>query len=108
MIICPKCKNKAKSINTRCGIRNSCCDLWSWDNAPLVDEETHEARKAAHIAFDVLWKYDYISRKSAYKMLAEILDIPYNDCHMKLMDADTAKKVIKATETLKKLVNYEK
>lgn len=102
-IRCPKCGQEARRVKTRYGTRNSHCDLWSWDNAPLVDAETHEARKAAHAAFDQLWKSGRVKRGTAYKMLAEELGLSRADCHMKIMDAATAKRVLAAVPKLEAL-----
>jgi hypothetical protein len=60
----------------------------------LVDAETHEARKAAHAAFDALWKSGRVKRGQAYKMLAEEIGLSRADCHMKIMDATTARRVV--------------
>lgn len=90
---CPICGWSAEQKYTQYGVRNSCCGLWSWGDAPLVDEETHEARKAAHEAFDTLWKDHGISRSSAYAQLAAALGIKPEDCHMKKMDKMTASRV---------------
>lgn len=97
---CPICGGEAYEVKTRFGFRHSCCGLWSWDGAPLVDERTHEARKAAHAAFDPLWRKHGLSRSQAYKMLSARLGIPRRDCHMKLMDADTAVRVPKIVQTI--------
>ena len=92
-IKCPKCGSDVRRVKTRYGIRNSCCDLWSWDNAPLVDAETHDARKAAHAAFDRIWKSGVMKRGQAYRALAEEMGLTRADCHMKIMDAPTARRV---------------
>lgn len=103
--ICPKCGKEAYWQKTKYGMRHSCCGLWSWGGAPLVDKDTHEARKAAHEAFDVIWKEYGYSRSVAYEMLADDLKLTRNDCHMKLMDAETAKKVPEIAEAIIKDLN---
>lgn len=55
--------------------------------------ETRRARSAAHAAFDPLWKRGKMSRASAYKWLAEQLGIQKSDCHIGMMDAETARRV---------------
>jgi len=92
-IICPVCGATAQTVYTRYGPRHSCCGLWSWGYAPLVDEETHEARKAAHAAFDPLWREHGFKRSQAYSLLAAKLGIKRKKCHMKIMDAETARRV---------------
>jgi hypothetical protein len=93
-ILCPKCGKEAKTTKTKYGPRNSCCDMWSWGKSPLVDERTHKARRAAHAAFDPIWRSKTLSRTKAYKWLAKELRLPRELCHMKLMDADTAYDVV--------------
>ena len=88
--ICPSCGHYAYATDTRYGIRHDHCGLWSWGGAPLVDEETHEARKAAHAAFDTLWKLHGFTRGEAYKLLAAEMGMTREQCHMKIMDKHTA------------------
>jgi hypothetical protein len=73
-------------METQYGIRNSCCNLWSWGESPLVDADTHNARKAAHSAFDALWKRHGMTRRQAYMYLAEEMAIDPDFCHIKLMN----------------------
>ena len=58
-----------------------------------MDRDTHEARKAAHAAFDPIWKRGKMRRGDAYQFLADKLGLSMTDCHMKLMDAATAQRV---------------
>lgn len=92
MSTCPACGWPVRSVETRYGTRRSCepCGLWAWGDAPLVDEATHEARKAAHEAFDSLWKTGEMSRGRAYKLLSKKLG---RQAHMKEMSAEEALKV---------------
>lgn len=90
--ICPICDCYADAKETQYGTRYSCCDLWSWNGAPLADADTHEARKDAHAAFDALWKVHGMSRSEAYAALSEELGIHPDLCHMKLMDEETARR----------------
>lgn len=101
--ICPKCKGVAKETTTRYGLRNQCCDLWSWDRFPLADAKTHEARKAAHAAFDKLWKGKgkVMKRGQAYGALRRELGLTGDECHIKLMDAETAGRVPKAAKRIR-------
>ena len=92
-VTCPKCQQPARTVITSYGQRSSCCGLWSWDGAPLVDADTHNARMAAHRAFDSLWQRHGFSRSEAYRLLATRLGIPPRRCHMKQMDAATARRV---------------
>lgn len=91
---CPSCGRHPKRTNTQYGIKRECCGLWAWGKtAPLVDRETHQARQYAHRVFDSLWQSGLVSRTRAYKLLAEELGIDPADCHMKLMDKETARRV---------------
>jgi hypothetical protein len=92
-ILCPKCGLKPVTTMTRFGPRLDHCGLWAWGYHPLADRETHEARKAAHAAFDPIWKSGMAGRGHAYKLLAEAMGLSRDDCHMKLMTAEQARRV---------------
>jgi hypothetical protein len=98
---CPLCGQEAKQTQTRFGIRNDCCDLHSWGDAPLVDPETHALRISAHDAFDPLWRSDKLSRTAAYKLLAQELGIGHRKCHMKTLDKDLLRQVPLAVARIK-------
>lgn len=103
-IICPRCNSIAVKTNTKYGVRNDCCGMWSWGNYPLTDALTHKARKKAHEVFDPLWKEGHFTRTEAYDMLSEYLSIPTKKCHMKLMDKKTAKKVPEAVNFIRSVM----
>jgi hypothetical protein len=105
-IICPKCGKHAKSTETKYGVRNYCCNLWSWGNSPLVDKKTHRARRRAHETFDVLWKKGFMSRTQAYVWLSKALNLHKDKCHMKQMDYDTAKRVVRLCRNFEKSMNF--
>jgi hypothetical protein len=94
VLLCPECGLPPTQTQTRYGLRSECCGLWSWDSKPLVDAETHEARKAAHAAFDGLWKGGHMKRTDAYRWLSKALGIPGKECHIAMMDAVTARRVV--------------
>lgn len=60
----------------------------------LADEKTKNARKAAHAAFDPLWKNKTMKRGEAYKWLAEKLDIERWRCHISWFDVGYCEKVV--------------
>ena len=93
VIQCPRCGNPPRRNETRYGLRLDCCGLWAWGEHPLVDRQTHEARRAAHEAFDPIWKEGWMRRNDAYKMLARELNMTRDECHMKLMSEAQAKRV---------------
>lgn len=93
------------------------------DGQPLgvpADEETKKARIAAHAAFDPLWKqapalYELPTRPRkarqraewrvqkrarmrAYRWLAHVLGIPYEECHFGLFDKPTCESAVKVCE----------
>lgn len=103
-IICPKCGQVAKRTQTKYGIRNYCCNLWSWGNAPLVDKRTHNARKRAHENFDILWKSKLLTRAEAYKWLAKSMNLSGKKCHIKLFDYEKCKRVIRLCRNFHKLM----
>lgn len=64
--------------------------------------ETRRAREAAHAAFDPLWQKrqqlsgltKHHARGKGYKWLAAELGIDRKDCHIGMMDAATARRVV--------------
>lgn len=101
-VLCPKCQRFTQGRETRFGVRHDHCGLWSWGGAPLVDKATHDARRAAHAAFDPLWKtLSGLTRNRAYKLLAAEMNMTMNKCHIKIMDAETAQKVPAAVERIR-------
>lgn len=64
--------------------------------------ETRKAREAAHAAFDPLWRRKierdgvpkHEARGAGYRWLAEQLGIHPDDCHIGVMDAATAWRVV--------------
>ena len=52
-------------------------------------------RSSAHRIFDEIWKMNYMSRTSAYKMLAEKLKISKERCHIAMFDEEMCLKVLK-------------
>jgi hypothetical protein len=67
----------------------------------LANAELREYKKAAHVAFDTLWKSTkrkgYKSsheRSLAYAWLAEELKIHPQKCHIGMMDVDQCRAVI--------------
>lgn len=104
---CPTCGGQAKEMKTKYGLRNECCGLRSWDRHPLVSEETHANRKAAHAAFDRLWKGGLVKRGRAYKLLADAMSLSTKDCHIKFMDAETAGRVPLIAMTIERKLSDE-
>lgn len=100
-VLCPRCRNNARKLATPHGLKVECCGLWAWGEHPLADAATHAARRGAHAAFDRLWKGGPLSRSEAYRRLSEALGLSREECHMKLMDAATAQRVIEISPKLR-------
>lgn len=54
----------------------------------LADAELRKAKQKAHTNFDSLWRGGYLSRKNAYKKLAEGLGIHRDQCHIGMFDVE--------------------
>ena len=91
---CPTCGHPSLATRTRWGVRYDHCGLWAWGNYPLVDEATHDARRAAHKAFDRTWMFNQMDRREAYRQLALLMGLEPRDCHMKVMTKEQAEKVL--------------
>lgn len=64
----------------------------------MVSRATHEARKRAHRIFDDLWKDGpngpaIMKRGHAYGALQRVMGLTSDECHMALMDEETALRV---------------
>lgn len=67
----------------------------------MVNQATHDARKAAHDAFDALWQSGLMRRSYCYQRLQEELGMSAEECHMAKMDEVTALKVPEIAEKLR-------
>lgn len=54
---------------------------------------TRAARALAHAVFDPLWRSGTMNRRAAYTWLADALAIKATECHIGMMDAETAFRV---------------
>lgn len=84
-----------------CGAYCGCHGMTTQPLGYPCGPETRKARSAAHAAFDPIWKTGIMRRNSAYKALADALGIDRKDCHIGMMDADTARKVPAISQSLK-------
>lgn len=75
------------------------------DHKPLgfpANNETRQARRAAHSAFDPLWQEKSArtrenkgrARRRVYQWLADQLDIPVERCHIGEFDKETCDRVV--------------
>ena len=79
------------------------CDAWvgchknSADHSPfggLANAETRKARISAHAAFDPLWKSGSMTRKAAYKFLADKMSLPVSETHISWFNAEQCRRVV--------------
>ena len=62
----------------------------------LANKELRQAKIRAHSAFDPLWKKGYMTRRDAYKWLAEKLGIKPKRCHIGWFDVGMCDRVVGA------------
>lgn len=60
----------------------------------LANEKLRTFKKEAHRQFDPIWRSGLLSRQEAYKWLAEMLNIPMEECHIGMFDVKMCQKVI--------------
>lgn len=92
-----------------CGARVGCHKGTTIPLGRPAGTATQAARRAAHVAFDPLWRRkvdrDGVAPKEArgagYKWLADQLGIDRKDCHIGWMDEATAWKVVRIVEGLR-------
>ena len=75
------------------------------DNAlgSCAGPETRKARRAAHAAFDPIWKSGQMKRGDAYRALAERMGIAPERCHISWMGADEARRAAKVAAEIRTL-----
>lgn len=81
--------------NEQCGASVGVHAGTAYPLGTLADTKTKNARKAAHAAFDPIWKSKQMKRGDAYKWLAEKLDIERWRCHISWFDIDYCQLVVK-------------
>jgi ssDNA-binding Zn-finger/Zn-ribbon topoisomerase 1 len=60
----------------------------------VADRKTRAARITVHEQFDAIWKKHNIPRAVAYRDLADMLKVPYEDCHIINFDYAMCQKVL--------------
>lgn len=93
--ICPLCGGTVTMSKGAYGMKAECCGLWSWNGKPLVGRTTHKARIFAHEEFDQLWKSGRLSRGECYRRLQVETGLSKDECHIALMTAEQALRVVK-------------
>jgi len=101
----PELRNKTFYLCSKCMAYVGCHPGTGRPLGSLANAETRKARLRLHFIFDSIWKKGVMSRKNAYKMLADKLGIKKKvDCHIGLFDINTC---IKAEEILTNLIIEE-
>lgn len=57
-----------------------------------------QARMAAHRAFDLLWKFDHMTRSEAYAWLAQVMGKTKAQAHILYFNEDECNKVVKEVD----------
>lgn len=79
------------------------CDAWvgTHKNSPthaplgrLANAELRKAKMAAHAAFDPWWKSGRMTRREAYKKLADLMGMDPKDAHIGMFDVEQCKTVV--------------
>lgn len=85
---CPIHQVKLDPRQTRYGVRWSCpvegCTVvcWNGDTSTPADDQTRQARHAAHAIFDPLWQRAGLSKGEAYKQLADYMGLTQKQAHI--------------------------
>ena len=110
MIVCPKHHCELKRTATRYGGRLSCpvagCTVVKWEaiEATPADQETRDARIAAHATFDSLWKgahHEGNVRRRTYMWLGRKMGLVRSECHIGLFNCDQCAEVVRLAAKLK-------
>ena len=98
-VVCHQCGKTATEEQGQYGTRHSChtCDLHSWNGKPLTTQATLDARRDAHLAFDLVWISCLVPRTYAYRALRNEMNIEKHECHISLFDLEQALSVPKHT-----------
>ncbi len=111
---CPLCGRRLRLKSSRWGLYYGCdgfphCKVTHGAHAngePLgipADHATRKLRCRVHDEFDTLWKPPdaTMTRGTAYRQLATLLDLTRDECHIGRFDAATCKKAIEAIQRWK-------
>lgn len=65
----------------------------------LANAELRKAKKAAHAAFDPLWRSGRMNRHQAYKHLAQLMELPPKDAHIGMFTIEQCHRVVALIQT---------
>lgn len=63
----------------------------------LAGPTLRRLRSVVHSEFDVFWKLNFFRRSEAYRLLAEDLGIPVEECHISWFDAEQCERAIQVS-----------
>jgi polyhydroxyalkanoate synthesis regulator phasin len=63
-----------------------------------ADQPTKELRTACHRVFDEWWRQGEMTRRQAYRMLQELMEMSPEDAHFGRFDADQCREFLKRAE----------
>lgn len=66
-----------------------------------ANAELRNARKLLHAHFDPLWKHCWLTRRVAYKLLSQEMQIDPSECHIAMFDLERCRIAWKATNSLR-------
>jgi hypothetical protein len=69
-----------------------------------ANAELRNARKLLHAKFDPIWKDGHVHRRKAYKLLAELMKIDAQDCHIAMFDIQRCREAWRAAVLLRSTV----
>lgn len=67
----------------------------------LANAELRQAKRAAHAAFDPIWRDGHMARTTAYASLARFLGVRLDECHIGEFDYWTCLEVVRFTKTIR-------
>ena len=116
-VICPYCDQRAELVTGKevypdrpdlrrkkiyvcwdCDARVGCHEGTRKPLGRMANEELRHAKIRAHSAFDPIWQEGPLSRRGAYRWLAERLAIRFDDCHIGMFSLGTCHKVVSICE----------
>lgn len=83
------------------------CEAWvgCHENSPrhaplgrLANAELRALKSRVHAAFDPLWQRRLMTRRQAYRWLADALGIALNECHVGMFDPERCRRALELLE----------
>lgn len=113
MLKCSYCDKEAELVNSTeiygqgrdygwfwlcklCGAFVGCHKGTKKPMGTLANKEIRELRKQAHALFDPIWRSRQMTRKQAYRRMAEILAVDSDEAHISMLSKDNLEKLIRS------------